>query len=36
MTLELEPIGYVSAVRPHAEDDFRGGEEATIGASPHE
>ena len=30
MTIELEPIGYVRAVRPHAEDDFWGGEEATI------
>ena len=30
MTIELEPIGYVHAVRPHAEDDFWGGEEATI------
>lgn len=30
MTIELEPIGYVRAVRPHAEDDFWGGEEASI------
>lgn len=30
MTTELEPIGFVRAVRPHAEDDFWGGEEATI------
>jgi len=30
MTIKLEPIGYVRAVRPHAEDDFWGGEEATI------
>jgi tRNA (Thr-GGU) A37 N-methylase len=27
---EIEPIGYVQATRPHAEDDFWGGEEATI------
>ena len=26
----IEPIGYVSAPRPHAEDDFWGGEEASI------
>ena len=26
----IEPIGYVSAPRPHAEDDFWGGEEAAI------
>jgi tRNA-Thr(GGU) m(6)t(6)A37 methyltransferase TsaA len=30
MTIALEPIGYVRALRPHAEDDFWGGEEATI------
>ena len=30
MTIELEPIGFVRAVRAHAEDDFWGGEEATI------
>ena len=30
MNIELEPIGYVRAARPHAEDDFWGGEEATI------
>ena len=30
MTIELEPIGHVHAVRPYAEDDFWGGEEATI------
>jgi tRNA-Thr(GGU) m(6)t(6)A37 methyltransferase TsaA len=34
MTIELEPIGYVSAPRPHAEDDFWGGEEATIALAP--
>ena len=26
----VEPIGFVSAPRPHAEDDFWGGEEARI------
>jgi tRNA-Thr(GGU) m(6)t(6)A37 methyltransferase TsaA len=26
----VAPIGYVSAPRPHAEDDFWGGEEASI------
>ena len=26
----IEPIGFVSAPRPHAEDDFWGGEEASI------
>lgn len=30
MTIEISPIGYVRAPRPHAEDDFWGGEEATI------
>lgn len=30
MTIEIRPIGYVRAPRPHAEDDFWGGEEATI------
>jgi tRNA-Thr(GGU) m(6)t(6)A37 methyltransferase TsaA len=30
MTIELDPIGYVRAARPQAEDDFWGGEEATI------
>src|SRR4051812_23967047 len=34
MTIELEPIGYVHAVRPHAEDDFWGGEESTISLVP--
>ena len=34
MTIELEPIGHVHAVRPHAEDDFWGGEEATITLVP--
>jgi tRNA (adenine37-N6)-methyltransferase len=28
--IELTPIGYVEAVRSHAEDDFWGGEEACI------
>ena len=26
----VQPIGFVSAPRPHAEDDFWGGEEASI------
>jgi tRNA (adenine37-N6)-methyltransferase len=26
----FRPVGYVEAVRPHAEDDFWGGEEACI------
>jgi tRNA (adenine37-N6)-methyltransferase len=26
----FSPIGYVEAIRPHAEDDFWGGEEACI------
>lgn len=30
MTIEIEPVGFVEAGRPHAEDDFWGGEEATI------
>jgi len=30
MTITLQAIGYVQAVRPHAEDDFWGGEEACI------
>jgi tRNA-Thr(GGU) m(6)t(6)A37 methyltransferase TsaA len=30
MRIEVEPIGYVQAVRPHAEDDFWGGEQARI------
>lgn len=34
MTIEIEPIGYVQAARPHAEDDFWGGEEATIVLAP--
>lgn len=28
MKIEIEAIGYVKAVRPHAQDDFWGGEEA--------
>lgn len=28
--IELKPIGYVDAVRPHAEDDFWGGEQSWI------
>ena len=27
---QLQPIGFVEAMRPHAEDDFWGGEEACI------
>ena len=30
MILQVEPIGFVSALRPHAEDDFWGGEESRI------
>lgn len=30
MTEQIEPVGYVRAIRPHAEDDFWGGEEACI------
>src|SRR5262245_35662583 len=30
MIEQVRAIGFVSAVRPHAEDDFWGGEEATI------
>jgi tRNA-Thr(GGU) m(6)t(6)A37 methyltransferase TsaA len=28
--IELKPIGYVEALRPHAEDDFWGGEQSCI------
>jgi len=34
MRIEVEPIGYVQAVRPHAEDDFWGGEQARIELTP--
>jgi len=34
MKIECEPIGHVQAVRPHAEDDFWGGEEARIALAP--
>ena len=34
MKIECEPVGYVEAVRPHAEDDFWGGEEARIALAP--
>jgi len=34
MNLEIEPIGYVHAVRNHAEDDFWGGEKAAINLIP--
>jgi len=30
MAVQFNPIGYVEAHRPHAEDDFWGGEEACI------
>lgn len=30
MTEQVQAIGFVEAVRPHAEDDFWGGEEACI------
>lgn len=30
MSLLFEPVGHVSAPRPHAEDDFWGGEQASI------
>jgi tRNA-Thr(GGU) m(6)t(6)A37 methyltransferase TsaA len=30
MIEQVRAIGFVAAVRPHAEDDFWGGEEATI------
>lgn len=28
--VHMQPVGFVSAPRPHAEDDFWGGEEASI------
>jgi tRNA-Thr(GGU) m(6)t(6)A37 methyltransferase TsaA len=34
MKIECEPIGYVAALRPHAQDDFWGGEEARIALAP--
>jgi len=34
MPFVVEPIGYVHAARPHAEDDFWGGEEARIELVP--
>ena len=30
MKTQVEPIGFVEAVRPHAEDDYWGGEESCI------
>jgi hypothetical protein len=30
MTMQIEAIGFVKAGRPHAEDDFRGGEQSSI------
>lgn len=35
MKIEMQPIGYVHAARPHAEDDYWGGEEAVITLAPH-
>jgi tRNA (Thr-GGU) A37 N-methylase len=34
MGIEIQAIGVVKAVRPHAGDDFWGGEEACISLSP--
>jgi tRNA-Thr(GGU) m(6)t(6)A37 methyltransferase TsaA len=34
MSFIVEPIGYVHATRPHAEDDFWGNEEARIELVP--
>jgi tRNA-Thr(GGU) m(6)t(6)A37 methyltransferase TsaA len=34
MRIEIQAIGIVEAVRPHAQDDFWGGEEACISLSP--
>lgn len=34
MKIELQPIGYVEAPRPHAADDFWGGEQARIALVP--
>jgi tRNA-Thr(GGU) m(6)t(6)A37 methyltransferase TsaA len=33
MNIDVQPIGFVEARRPHAEDDFWGGEEACIAFS---
>ena len=30
MNQQVQPVGFVEAIRPHAEDDFWGGEEACI------
>ena len=30
MNVQIQPIGFVEAIRPHAEGDFWGGEEARI------
>ncbi len=30
MTQQVQAVGFVEAIRPHAEDDFWGGEEACI------
>ncbi|MFK2878158.1 SAM-dependent methyltransferase [Rhodanobacter hydrolyticus] len=34
MPIVVEPVGYVHASRPHAEDDFWGSEEARIELAP--
>ncbi len=34
MTAQIEPVAFVQAVRPHAEDDFWGGETACISLEP--
>lgn len=30
MFIQMEPVGFIEAIRPHAEDDFWGGEETCI------
>ena len=34
MSISIEPIGFVEAIRPHAEDDYWGGEESCIALAP--
>ena len=34
ITAQVEPVGFVESIRPHAEDDFWGGELACISLSP--
>lgn len=34
MQFTLEPVGFVEAPRPHAEDDYWGGEQACISLQP--